>query len=79
VAEHVEDDPTTTLLLAVVPRGSLGRAAVAVEDPVAKLAPDREDAAEETAVNEPLELEQAGQEKLVLHDAVLDAPLSGEV
>jgi hypothetical protein len=61
VAEHVEDDPTS-LFLAVVPRGPLGLPAFAVEDPVAELAPDREDAAEETALNEPLELEEAWQE-----------------
>jgi hypothetical protein len=49
VAEHVGDD-AATVLLAVVPGGALCGLLIAFEDPVAELAADREDAAEEAAV-----------------------------
>ena len=64
------------VLGAVVPGGPLGGRLGALEDPVAELAADREDAAEEAAVHEPPQLAQAGEEELVLHDAVLDAGLA---
>ena len=59
--------------VAVVPRRPLRRLPVAFEHPVAELAAHGQDAAEEAAVDQPLQLEQAGQQQLVLHDAVLDA------
>jgi hypothetical protein len=59
--------------LLVVPRGALRRLPVAFEDPVAELAAHREDFSEEPAVDEALDLQEAGQEELVLHNAVLDA------
>ena len=46
VAEHVEDD-AAAVFGAVVPGRALGRLQVALEHPVAELAADREDAAEE--------------------------------
>ena len=76
VAQHVEDD-AAAVLLAVVPRRPLRRLPVALEHPVAELAAHREDAAEEAGVDQHLELEQAGQEQLVLHHAVPDAGLLG--
>ena len=72
VAEHVDDD-AAVVLLAVVPGGALRGLPVAFEDPVAELAAHGEDAAEEAAVDQALELAQAGQKELVLHDAVLHA------
>ena len=77
VAEHVDDD-AAVVFLAVVPGGALRGLPVAFEDPVAELAADGEDAAEEAAVDEALELADAGEEELVLHDAVLDACGIGE-
>ena len=74
VAHHVEDDAAALRLL-VVPRRPLRRLPVALEHPVAELAAHREDAAEEAGVDQHLELEQARQEQLVLHHAVLDAGL----
>ena len=62
--------PPSALL--VVPRRPLRRLPVALEHPVAELAAHREDAAEEAGVDQHLELEQARQEQLVLHHAVLD-------
>ena len=79
VAEHVGDDPAA-VLRAVVPRRTLRGlpAPVALEHPVAELTAHAEDAAEEAGVDEPLELADARQEQLVLHDAVLHARLVGE-
>ena len=77
VAHHVEDDAAALGLL-VVPRRPLRRLPVALEHPVAELAAHREDAAEEAGVDQHLELEQAGQEQLVLHHAVLDAGFLGD-
>ena len=76
VAQHVEDD-AAAVLLAVVPGRALRRAGqvLALEHPVAELAAHRQDAAEEARVAQHLELEQARQPELVLHDAVLDARL----
>ena len=76
VAEHVADD-AAAVLLAVVPGGALRGLPVALEDPVAELAAHGEDAAEEAAVDQALELAQAGEEELVLHDAVLHAGGAG--
>src|SRR5438445_5283039 len=72
VAEHIEDD-AAAVLLAIIPRRPLRRLPVAFEHPVAEFAAYREDAAEETGIDEHLELEEAGKEELVLHNAVLDA------
>ena len=77
VREHVDDD-AAAVLGAVVPAGALGRLPVALEDPVAELAADGEDPAEEAAVDEALELQQARQEELVLDDAVRDAGRVGQ-
>src|SRR3954464_9131647 len=70
MAQHVEND-AAAFALAVVPGRALRRLPVALEDPIAELALDREDAAEETAIDEELQLDEAGQEELVLDDAVL--------
>jgi hypothetical protein len=72
VREHVEHD-AAAVLGPVVPGRALRLLPVALEDPVAELAAHRQDPAEEAAVHQPLELEQAGQEELVLDHAVLDA------
>lgn len=75
--EHVDDD-AAAVLAAVVPGRALRLLPVALEDPVAELAAHGKDPAEEAAVDEALQLEQAGQEQLVLDDAVLDALGPGE-
>ena len=72
MAQHVEDD-AAVVFLAVVPRRPLRRLPVAFEHPVPELAAHRQDAAEESGVDQHLHLEQAGQPQLVLHHAVLDA------
>ena len=77
VREHVDDD-AAAVGRPVVPRRPLRGLPVALEDPVAELAAHRQDPAEEAAVDQPLELAQAGQEELVLHDAVLDAGRVGQ-
>ena len=70
VAEHVEDDPPA-VLRAIVPRRPLRRLPVALEHPVAELAPDRQHPPEEPAVAQHRELPEARQEQLVLHHPVL--------
>src|SRR5579875_1186721 len=72
VTEHI-DNNATSILLAVVPGGALRRLPVALKDPVAEFAAHRENASEEAALNNALQLAQSGQEKLILHDTVLDA------
>src|SRR5690606_25653906 len=67
------EDDAAAIGLAVVPGGALRRLPVALEHPVSELAAHREDAPEETAVAQHLELQEARQEQLVLHHAVLDA------
>src|ERR1051326_3732090 len=76
VTGHVEDD-AARLGLAIVPGRALRRLPIAFEHPVAEVALDREDAAEEPTVDESLEFHQARQEQLVLHDAVFDAGGAG--
>ena len=68
VAEHVEHH-AAAVLGAVVPARALGGDDVTLEHPVAELAADREDAAEEAEVDQPLQLDQAGEVELVVHDA----------
>jgi hypothetical protein len=77
VREHVDDDPAA-VFGAVIPARPLRGLPVPLEHPVAELAAHREDAAEEARVDEPLELLQAGEVQLVVHDAGLDAGLAGE-
>ena len=77
VREHVDDD-AAAVLGAVVPARPLRGLPVALEHPVAELAAHGEDAAEEAGVDQALELLQAGQVELVVHDAVLDAGGPGE-
>lgn len=77
VREHVDDD-AAAVLGAVVPGGTLGGLPVALEDPVAELAPHGQDPPEEAAVDQALELQQPREEELVLHDPVLDALRVGE-
>ena len=72
VREHVEDD-AAAVFRAVVPRGALRREPVAFEHPVAELEPDGKHPAEEALADQPAQLDHAGQEQLVLHDAVRDA------
>jgi hypothetical protein len=71
VREHVKDDPAA-VFRAIVPRRALGALPVPLLHPVAELAAHRQDAAEEPAVDQPLELEQPGKEDLVLDDTVPD-------
>ncbi len=71
VCEHVEDDPAT-VLGSIVPGRSLGGLPVPLEDPVAELPADGQDATEESAVHESRQLPQAGEEQLVLDDPVHD-------
>src|SRR5690606_31811969 len=78
VRVHVDDD-AAAILDAVVPAGTLGGLPVALEDPVAELAADREDLAEEARVDEALGLLQAGEVELVVHDAGLDAGILREL
>ena len=74
VAQHIEDD-AAAIFLAVVPGRALRRLPVTLEHPIAELATDREDAAEETGIDQRLELEETRQKQLVLHHAVADAGL----
>ncbi len=67
VAEHVEHH-AAAVLGAVVPARALGGDDVTLEHPVAELAADRQDAAEEAEVDQPLQLDQAGEVELVVHD-----------
>src|SRR5262249_33817053 len=60
--------------LAVIPGRALRRLPVALEDPVAEIALDREDAAEEAAVDQAPQLHQARHEELVLHHTMAHAP-----
>src|SRR5262245_58934179 len=76
MAEHVEND-AAAVLLSVIPRRPLCRLPVAFEHPVAEFAAHGEDAAEETGIDQHLELEEAGKKELVLHHAVFDAGLLG--
>ena len=79
VAQHIEDDAAALGLL-VVPARTLRRLApVALEHPVAELAAHGEHAAEEAGIAQHRDLAQARQGQLVLHDAVLDAFLLGEL
>src|SRR5580704_12355412 len=70
MAEHVHDD-AAVVLLAVVPGGPLRGLPVALEDPIAKLAPHGKNPAKETTFHQPLQLAHARQKEFVLHDAVL--------
>ena len=72
MAVHVEND-SAVVFLSVIPRGTLRGLPVAFEDPVAELSAHGEDAAEETGIDEAAQLANAGQEKLVLDDALLEA------
>ena len=72
VAEHVRDH-AAAVLLAVVPRRALRRHPVPFEDPIAEFTAHAENLAEKTAVAQALELDETGQIKFVMHDAVLDA------
>ena len=69
VTEHVDDD-AAVVLLAIVPRWTLRRLPIAFEHPIAEFAAHTEDAAEEAAVDQELQLHDTGQPELVLHDAV---------
>ena len=77
MAEHIEDD-AAALLRPIIPGRALGRLQVALEDPIAELAPHREHASEEAGIAQHLQFQETGQEELVLHDAVLDAAFFGE-
>ena len=72
VREHVADDPAP-VLGAIVPRRPLRLRLRPGIDPVAELAAGGDDAPEEAGLHEPAQLQQAGQEELVLHDADLHA------
>src|SRR5206468_12055220 len=74
VAQHVEDD-SSAVLLAVVPGGPLRGLVIALEHPVAELAPDREYFPEETGVAQRLDLQEPRQPELVLDDAVPNSRL----
>ena len=73
VAQHVDDD-AAVVFLAVIPRRPLRLLPVALEYPVAELAAHRQDAAEESAVDQHAAASSMpGQPQLVLHDAVAHA------
>src|SRR5260221_1554074 len=74
VAQHIEND-SSAVLLAVVPGGPLRGLVIALEHPVAELAPDREYFPEETGVTQRLDLQEPRQPQLVLDDAVPDSRL----
>src|SRR5258706_8315731 len=76
VAQHVEDD-SSAFLLAVVPGGPLRGLVIALEYPVAELAPDREYFPEETGVAQRLDLQEPRQPELDLDDAVRDSRFFG--
>ena len=78
VGEHVEHD-SAAIFLAVIPGWALwGRSrVVALEHPVPEFAAHAQDAAEEPVFHQSLELTDAGEEQLVLHDAVLHAAPAG--
>ena len=61
VAQHVEND-AAAVLLAIVPRRSVGGLPVAFKNPVAELAAHGEQSAEEPRLDQHAQLEQAGQE-----------------
>src|SRR5882672_10683448 len=63
VAQHVEDD-SSAVLLAVVPGGPLRGLLIALEHPVAELAPDREYFPEESGVTQRLDLQEPRQPQL---------------
>ena len=65
--------------VAIIPGRPLRRLPVALEYPITKLAAHRDHAAEEAGIAQHLELEQARQEQLVLHHAVLHAGLLREL
>ena len=71
VAEHIDDDAATFLAF-VVPGGALEWLHV-LEHPVAEFTAHGQDAPEVPTSDQPLELDQARQEELVLNDAVLHA------
>src|ERR1700675_4984361 len=71
VRQHVEND-SPTVGLAVVPRRTLRGLQVAFEHPVAELASDRQDTAEEARIPQHAKLAQSGKKQLVLYDAMLD-------
>ena len=78
VREHVEHD-AAAVFLAVVPARALRRPPVAFEHPVPELAADRQDPAEEAAVDQRPQRADPRQEQLVLHHPVLDAGPVGRV
>ena len=70
MTEHIDNNPTT-LLTCVVPIRSLGGWPVTCKNPVTELAAYRENTPEKSAINHPFKLQQARQEKLILHNAML--------
>ena len=76
VAEHVNDN-ASAVFLAVVPTGALASDCIAFEHPIAELATDRQNLAEEAGLLQRLQFEQAGEPELVLHYAVLDTGFFG--
>ena len=76
VREHVADD-AAAVLAAVVPRRPLRLRVRPGIDPVAELAARSDDAPEEAGLDEPSQLDQPGQEELVLDDADLDTRVAG--
>ena len=80
VAEHVDDD-AAAVFLAVVPARALDGlvGVVTGENPVAEFAAHREDATEETLVDEQLQFADPGEPELVLDDAVFDPGVAAEL
>src|SRR5579883_756089 len=72
VAEHIDND-AASILLAIIPGGTLRSLPITLKNPVAKLSSDRENSSQETAVDHSLELQQTRQKEFILHYAVLDA------
>ena len=77
MAHHVQDH-AAAIFGAIVPARALDGLQVAFEHPVAELQAYRQHLAEEAGAAQHVELAQAGQEKLVLHGAVLEPRLLGQ-
>ena len=63
MAKHVEDHPAA-VLPAIVPRRALRGNRIAFKNPVTEFAPHGENAAKESHVAQPLDLQQARQPEL---------------
>ncbi len=72
MTKHIENDAAAIGLTIVPARSLRRRSPIALEDPVAEFAAHREDATEETAIPQHAQLQQSGQEQLVLHHTMFE-------